>query len=94
MKKRLVRIEPHAAGKTLGALYFLMGLLFIPMFVLAGITTPDARTLPWILMAVAVPFIYGGMGYVLVAIGAAVFNQICRFTGGLEFTVEPVAGAQ
>lgn len=34
------------------------------------------------------PFMYGGMGFVMTAIGCAIYNLIAGWTGGIEVEVE------
>ena len=40
--------------------------------------------------ALLVPVFYGVMGFVFGVIGAAIYNLVAKWTGGIEFTVEDV----
>jgi hypothetical protein len=44
MKRRIKRIAPLQAGKMLGVLYGCMGLIFLPLFALAGLAGAFAQS--------------------------------------------------
>lgn len=104
MKRRIKRIAPLQAGKMLGVLYGCMGLIFLPFFLLAGMLgafaqqaqqTQGAGGAPAALivgmmfgMGIFMPIIYGAMGFVLGVVGAAVYNLVARWIGGIEVEVE------
>ena len=89
MRHQLIRIGPHQAGKILGIMYFLMGLLAAPFF-LFGVFFGSEPGLGGLLFAIAIPFLYGAIGYVFVALGALVYNALAKVVGGLEITVQAV----
>ncbi len=90
-----------SVAKISGFLYACMGLIFVPFFLIIGIAgsvvgqkdTPFApfAGLFGIVMAVLMPLLYGVMGFVMGAIGAALYNVIAKRVGGfeLELTVIP-----
>ena len=86
MKRRIVRIEPLAAAKIAGAMYFALGLLFIPFFALGG---PSSWNRGWsdVGFALAAPFIYGVFGLLFGWLGSWLYNGVARWFGGLEVTV-------
>ena len=80
-------------AKIMGLVYGCMGLLVVPFFLLAGIAgsfaTQDKAAFPFagaigIVFAILAPFIYGGMGFVMGAIGAVLYNLVAKWVGGLE----------
>ena len=103
MKRRIKRIAPLQAGKMLGVLYGCMGLIFLPIFMLAGAagafaqhaqggnaSGAPAAAVAGIMfgMGLFMPVIYGVMGFLLGIIGAAIYNLIARWIGGIEVEVE------
>ena len=86
MRQQVTRVGPHQAGKILGIMYFLMGLLFAPVFLFGALLGKDAG-LSGVLFAIAIPFLYGAIGYVFVALSAIVYNVLARFVGGIEIDV-------
>ena len=99
--RRIKRIAPLPAGKMLAAAYGCMGLIFLPFFALAGMlgafaqhAQPD-QAAPAALagglllgMGIFFPIIYAAMGFIFGVVGAALYNLVARWIGGLEFEVE------
>lgn len=84
-------IHPLQAGKVIGCLYAAMSLIFAPFFLLAGLAGAfaegqDAAPAGVILvvMAILMPILYGGMGFLFGALGAAIYNLIAGWTGGFR----------
>ena len=101
MKRTIKRIAPLQAGKMMGVLYACMGLIFLPIFMLAaaagvfaqhtqGAQAAPAAAVAGIMfgMGIFMPVIYGVMGFVFGVIGAAIYNLIARWIGGIEVEVE------
>ena len=87
---RLMRIDGFSAGKIVGAGYALFGLVVSVIFAgglfldFAGLGEmwPGVRLgLVWIL---ALPLLYGVLGFLAGLLGAFVFNVGARLVGGLE----------
>jgi hypothetical protein len=94
MKKRLTQINPLHAGKmvaALGGLYSLFVLLFVMGMVAIGIVTGNYHGLSTGLDAIAMLFIIPVFGFIYGLLGAAVYNLIAKWTGGVEFTLSDVA---
>ena len=104
MKRRITRIAPLQAGKMMGVLYACMGLIFLPFFGLAVLLPafaqqaqqPPAQA-PFMVaagamigLAIFMPIFYGVMGFVFGIIGAALYNLIARWIGGIEVEVEEI----
>jgi hypothetical protein len=90
MRRQVVRLSVHQTSKVLAVLYFVMGLVLMPFFVLASRASPEGRGFG-LGFALLLPVVYGAIGYVFVAIGCAAYNFVVRFTGGIEVDVAPVA---
>ncbi len=104
MKRTIKRIAPLQTGKMLGVLYACLGLIFLPIFMLAGAagafaqhaqgtegssTAPAAAVAGMMFgMGVLMPVIYGVMGFIIGVIGAAIYNLVARWIGGIELEVE------
>jgi hypothetical protein len=85
----------------LAAVYGFLGLIFLPFFALAGMLGAFAQhaqsdqAAPAALvggimlgMGIFMPIIYGVMGFIFGVIGAALYNLVARWIGGLELEVE------
>ena len=91
MTRRLKRIAPLQAGKLLGLLYAVLGLLFVPFFVIAAIAGAFAgqgqenaaasgaiAAGMMLVMAHLFPVMYGVMGFIGGIIAAGLYNWIAR----------------
>lgn len=98
-KRRIRRITPLQAGKICACLYGIMGLLMIPFFLIMSVAAsqmPKTAGAPpagmfaamGLGMAVALPILYGGLGFVIGALGALVYNLLAGWIGGIEVEVE------
>ncbi len=93
MVRRIRRLDPLQTGKVLGVLYALMGLIFLPIFWLIGKAMPaEAGAGGSLLMGfgIMMPIVYGLFGLIFGAIGAAIYNLVAGWTGGLQVEVEEV----
>lgn len=87
MRQRIRRIAPLQAAKVAGVLYGIMGLIFVPIMLVTSLAAPGELGLG-MGFAIAMPFIYGIFGAIFTAIGAACYNVVAGWTGGLELDVE------
>jgi hypothetical protein len=85
-------------GKILGGIYGVLGLLFMPIFLLAGImsTLTGGKGAAFgaagaLVMAVVFPILYGLLGFVAGAIGALLYNLFAKWLGGIELQLQPAA---
>jgi len=100
MKRTLKRIEPISLAKISGLGYAAMGLLFIPFMLMGPLVlamAPDTgqEEVPkGLLIAIsigfslAMPVMYGAMGFVIGLISGFVYNLISKWIGGIEVEVE------
>jgi hypothetical protein len=93
--RRIKRFAPLQLGKIMGLTYALMGLLFCPFFLLMALFTPHVQNSQRVGMmafgtgfAIAMPFLYGALGFIGGVIGAFVYNLIAKWVGGIEVEVE------
>jgi len=94
--KRVVkRIAPLQFGKILAILYGAMGLLALPFFfigmlIASQMPAPQRGIFAFIGvgMAIAMPVFYACMGFIVGVVGAAIYNVIAQWVGGIEVEVE------
>ena len=89
------RFAPLQLGKMLAILYGIMGLIFIPFFLIMSAVASQlpAQQRVGILalgagFAIFVPLIYAAMGFVFGALGALIYNLVAKWVGGIEVEVE------
>jgi ABC-type Na+ efflux pump permease subunit len=95
MKVQIARFSPHQNGKVFGVLMALGSLVFvIPMVALSSlmpaVTDAQGNPIPQppVMLFLLFPVIYLVMGYIMVAIGCAIYNFMFRFIGGIEYESE------
>ena len=71
MKKQILRIGPHQAGKIFGVMYFIVGL---PATAFIAWSSPFDHDKTGTAYLLAIPFAYGALGYILSALGAALYT--------------------
>jgi len=88
-KRRLKRIAPLQLGKIFALLYGILGLIFvIPFFIIASLATP-ASPLPFGKACILLfPVIYAVLGFVFGVLGAAIYNVVAKWIGGIVVEVE------
>jgi hypothetical protein len=92
------RVGPLSFAKVMGVLYVLMGLLFGAIVslisVVGGALAPhdEAGGMAGLLFGAAaivvLPIFYGVLGFVASLIGAALYNMVASFVGGIEIDVQ------
>src|SRR3712207_3825703 len=91
-KRRIKRISPLQLGKMLALLYGIMGLLFVPFFLLMSAVAPAGQRVGVMAFGVGfalfMPIMYAVMGFISGAIGALVYNVIAKWIGRIEVEVE------
>lgn len=95
----LRRIGPLSAGKVLGAMGFIMGLLVGLFTIIVSMATSaffgdffeDSSMLSSIFgigSLLVMPFIYGIIGFLQGLIGAWLYNLIAQFLGGIRLELQ------
>lgn len=85
MKQQIARFSPHQNGKVFAILMALGALVFMMPFMLFAFATAPVAARPPMLFFLAMPILYLVMGYVMVAIGCALYNFMYKRIGGIEF---------
>lgn len=93
MRQRIRKFDPTSVAKMMGVLYGLIGLLFIPIILFIRTMAPDeAKTAMGFgfgpVLAIAFPLIYACIGFVFGFIGAALYNVVAGWVGGIEVELE------
>ena len=89
MKHQLAGISVHQSAKVVAIVYGVLGLIVVPLFVLASLADPAGAFPLWLVLLF--PVFYGIMGYVFTALAAALYNVIASRAGGIEFALRPVS---
>lgn len=89
------RFPLHQNTMVFAIMMFLMSLIMLlPMFLIFLLAPNEdgMQGMGWMLLIF--PFFYLVMGYVMVVIGCAFYNFVCKFTGGLQYEAgsDPIAG--
>jgi len=96
-RKMVIRkISPVSAGKILGALYAVLGLVVGAIFLVAsvvGVAAAGGQNVVGGLMTgglsiLFLPLLYGGMGFLGGVVGAFLYNVGASMVGGVEFEIE------
>lgn len=93
MIQRLKSIGVGQMAKLLGALYFMLGIIFALIFWLVGSMMPtvamgEEATMFGKGFLLMMPFLYGLFGLVFGALTAWLYNIVAGWTGGLDFEFE------
>lgn len=85
VKQQIERLSPYQNAKVFGILMALSSVFIVlPMFlVLFASVPPQAR--PPALFLLLAPLMYFAMGYIMVAVGCAIYNFMFKYIGGFEF---------
>ncbi len=93
MRQRIRKFDPTSVAKIMAVLYGLMGLIFVPIILVVGaIAPPEAKSAFGFGMgaglAILFPVIYACIGFVFTYIGAALYNVVAGWVGGIEVEIE------
>lgn len=72
----------------MGIVYLLMGLLFVPFFLVMMRLAPGETGFgtPFVL---AMPVLYSILGIVVGTVGATIYNLVSGWIGGIEIEIDP-----
>ncbi len=91
-------VDVLSCAKMMGAIYGCLGLVLLPLFLLAGVAAlmsgQDSASFSGAAMlffAILAPIIYGAMGFVIGALMAWIYNLVARRIGGMKLELKPVA---
>jgi len=86
MVHRLSRIAVGQTAKVAGLVYGLLGIIFLPLFLIPAFMGAEEGGFPaaW---ALVLPVLYGVFGYIFTAVGCALYNFVAGKVGGIEFNL-------
>ena len=87
MAQQIRRFGVGQTAKVIGALYALMGLVFVPIALIASMFSPNKSDFG-AGFALALPIIYGVLGFIFTAIGCAIYNFVAGLVGGIEVELD------
>ncbi len=88
MAQRIRRFGVGQTAKVFGILYAIMGLIFVPIFALVAAFAPQKEAVGFGFgFAIALPVMYGVMGFISAAIGCAIYNAVAGWVGGIEVEI-------
>jgi hypothetical protein len=91
MHTQIVRFAPHQTAKLFAVLYGVMGLIFVPLFLIVSSFGPTgSRISP--AFAIVIPIIYLIFGYIFVNIGCHLYNFVAKHLGGIEVETQAMDG--
>lgn len=88
MTKKITAISPHKAALTLSLTIAALTLLIVAPIMIYIRLSPGHETNIPLIVSIVVPFIYLISTYILVFIGALLFNLMAKLTGGISMTVQ------
>ena len=83
MPQQIRRFGVLQTAKVIGALYALIGLVFVPVLLLISMVAPSKDGLGTG-FALALPVIYGVLGFIFAALSCAIYNLVAGLVGGIE----------
>jgi len=87
MKYSVKRVSVHQSSKTLAVLYGILGVVYIPIMLLANSGSLPEERIPGIVIWL-LPIILCGLSYVMMAITFALYNAVANVVGGIQFTLD------
>jgi hypothetical protein len=82
-------------GKIMGAIYGILGVILIPIFLVAGVASSMAGgrgaalgAAGALILAILFPILCGLIGFVAGAGGALLYNQFAKWLGGIELQMQ------
>jgi hypothetical protein len=89
MARRISRIAPWQAAKTLAAVYFILGLLLaVPLALFSpALSEASGEPQPGWGFFLLMPFAYACAALIFVPIGCWIYNLVAARLGGIEFSV-------
>lgn len=92
MATQIRRFSVHQTAKVFAIMYFVMFLLCLPIaLVVFAMAPPPQRNFGYFLLFA--PVVYAVIGYLGVALCAALYNVIAPRVGGIEFELGDRSGA-
>jgi hypothetical protein len=87
MPQRIRRFGVLQTSKVIGALYALLGLVFVPIVLIVSLFSPKEQAFGTGL-ALSMPILYGVFGFIFAAISCAIYNLVAGIVGGIEVDLD------
>ena len=87
MPHRIRRFGVLQTAKVVAVLYALIGLVFVPIFLVVSMFTPNKEG-PGTGFALLMPILYGLLGFVITAVSCAIYNFVAGLVGGIEVELD------
>lgn len=87
MAQQIRRFGVGQTAKVVAVLYALMGLIFVPIILIASMLSPKKPEFGTG-VALALPIIYAVCGFIFTAIGCALYNFVAGLVGGIEVELD------
>jgi len=87
MAQRIRRFGVGQTAKVVGALYALMGVVFVPFVLIASLIAPEKPGFG-AGFALALPILYGVCGFIFTALGCVIYNFVAGLVGGIEVELD------
>jgi len=87
MAQQIRRFGVGQTAKVVAVLYAIMGLIIVPIFLIASMLSPNKSQFGTG-FALALPIIYGVIGFIFTAIGCALYNFVAGLVGGIEVELD------
>jgi hypothetical protein len=87
VSQQIRRFGIGQTAKVVAVLYALMGLVFVPVILVAAMFTPK-ETGFGTGFALVLPIFYGIAGFIFTAIGCALYNLVAGWVGGIEVELD------
>lgn len=87
MKVQVRRLSPHQNAKVFAVMMALSSLIFlVPMAIIMALLPGEAQEgQPPLILFILFPLIYLVMGYIMMVIGALLYNVVVKYIGGFEY---------
>ena len=87
MAQQIKRFSIGQSAKFMGVLYLLLGLLFVTLFLLLEAFAPEGTAGFGTMFAIMMPVMYAVIGLVSGLVGAALYNLVAGWVGGIEVEI-------
>lgn len=87
MSQRIRKFGVLQTAKVVAVLYALMGLVFVPVFLIVSMFSPNKDGIGTG-FALVMPILYGVLGFVFTAIACAIYNFVAGLVGGIEVELD------
>jgi hypothetical protein len=88
MPQQIRKFGVGQTAKVAAVLYALMGLVLVPVFLFMSMVAPKEAGAMGAGFALAMPILYGIIGFVATAIACALYNFVARLVGGIEIELD------